>query len=140
MIIFNNIFGKCFEKNKYSHSAQQMREVFIETPPMATHQVSFIVSSFNGTSSGNGSGIYAFTHTDYADQIQYVSDEAPRLVKAMEEFTGISYDLPKLDLFAIPDFKSDGMGNWGLTTYRYYIMHAVKFVKNVVELKIQFIK
>lgn len=103
-----------------SHSTQQMREVFVETPPMATHQVAFIVSSFNGTfSNGVGSEIYAFTHLDYSDQIKYVSDEAPRLLKAMEEFTNISYELPKLDLFAVPDLKSDAMGNWGLTTYRY---------------------
>lgn len=99
-----------------------MREVFMETPLIATHQIAFIVSSFNGTSSngvGSISEIYAFTHLDYSDQMKYVSDEAPWLLKAMEEFTNISYELPKLDLFAVPDFQSDAMGNWGLTTYRY---------------------
>lgn len=94
----------------------------MKTPPIATHQVAFVISDFYESAKhdvGKNRTIYSFTRDEYADQIQYVSNEAPRLLAAMERFTEMPYKLPKLDLFAVPDFKTDAMGNWGLTTYRY---------------------
>jgi len=98
------------------------RDIFEETPPIATHQVALIVSQFeSNTESGVGKNgvVHGYTHVDYLDQIKYISIEAPGMLAAMENFTDMKYALPKLDLFAVPDFKSDAMGNWGLTTYRY---------------------
>lgn len=98
----------------------------METPPIATHQVAFVISDFQGSAKhcvGKNTTIYSFTRDEYADQIQYVLNEAPRLLAAMESFTETLYELPKLDLFAVPDFKTDAMGNWGLTTYRYVCMY-----------------
>jgi aminopeptidase N len=37
----------------------------------------------------------------------------------MEDFTGSRYELPGLDLFAVPYLKPEAAGNWGLTTFRY---------------------
>lgn len=98
-----------------------MRDIFVETPPISTHMVAFVVSGFGQSTSGGvggSSAIYTFSRPEYLDQIQYISGEAPKLLKVMEDFTESRYELPKLDLFAVPDFKSDAMGNWGLNTYR----------------------
>lgn len=98
----------------------------MKTPPIATHQVAFVVSDFHGSAKHcvyKNTTIYSFTRDEYADQIQYVLNEAPLLLAAMERVTETPYELPKLDLFAVPDFKTDAMGNWGLTTYRYVCMY-----------------
>lgn len=103
-----------------SASVSAMRDVFEMTPPMSTHMVAIVVSGFEGIESGGGIGTsaYAFTRSEYSDQIRYVSGEASDFLRAMENFTELRYELPKLDMFAVPDLKSDAMGNWGLTTYR----------------------
>jgi len=99
-----------------------MRDIFVETPPISTHTVAFVVTGFDSTTTGGvsgGSPVYVFTDADRLNQVQYVSGEAPKLLAAMERFTEVRYELPKLDLFAVPNFKSDAMGNWGLNTFRY---------------------
>ncbi|XP_025193431.1 endoplasmic reticulum aminopeptidase 1-like [Melanaphis sacchari] len=105
----------------YDKSVQDMRDIFVETPPISTHMVVFVISGFDPTTTGSvasRSPVYVFSDFDRLDQLQYVSGEAPKLLAAMESFTEVPYELPKLDLFAIPDFKSDSMGNWGLNTFR----------------------
>lgn len=112
----------------FSRSVGKMRDLFVETPPISTHMVAFIVNGFNSTTTGGGGGrsaIYVFTDAGRMDQVKYVSGEAPKLLAAMERFTEMQYELPKLDLIAIPDFKSDAMGNWGMSTYRYDFIECI---------------
>jgi len=61
-------------------------------------------------------GVY--THESYINQAQYITSKSLRLIEAMENFTGVEYMLPKLDMLAIPDFSAGAMENWGLNTYR----------------------
>jgi len=37
---------------------------------------------------------------------------------SFNDFFGITYPLPKLDMVAIPEFAAGAMENWGLVTYR----------------------
>lgn len=82
---------------------------------MPTYLVAFFVGEFYAMKTRT-LGIY--THSKYISQAEYIADESPRLLEAMENYTGISYMLPKLDLLAIPDFAAGAMENWGLNTYR----------------------
>jgi len=87
---------------------------FQETPPISTYLVAFFVSEFFAIKT-HTIGIY--THKNYVNQAEFIAKKSPKLLRAMEDFTGIEYMLPKLDLLAIPDFGG-AMENWGLNTYR----------------------
>lgn len=89
---------------------------FQETPPISTYLVGFFVGEFYAMKTLT-TGVYA--QKNYINQAVYISNKSPELLKAMENFTGVDYMLPKLDLLAIPDFAAGAMENWGLNTYRY---------------------
>merc|ERR1719327_2418277 len=48
----------------------------------------------------------------------YALSSCCRALDFYNEFFGIPYPLPKVDMIAIPDFSAGAMENWGLVTYR----------------------
>jgi len=87
---------------------------FQETPPMPTYLVAFFVGEFYAMKTRN---VAVYTHKSYIGQAEYVANKSSYLLGAMENFTGVDYVLPKLDLLAVPDCMG-AMENWGLNTYR----------------------
>lgn len=87
-----------------------------ETPPLSTYLVGFFVGEYNGVKTMNNIAVY--THMSYLRQTEYLVNESPKLLQEMENFTGVDYMLPKLDILAIPDFSAGAMENWGLNAYR----------------------
>lgn len=83
---------------------------------MSTYLVAIYVGEF--VPSNNKSNVKVYTHADYVTQTQYVDTEAPKHLAVLEDYTGIKYILPKMDLLAIPDFQAGAMENWGMTTYQ----------------------
>jgi len=49
---------------------------------------------------------------------EYALKIAGKILRHYEEFFGIEYPLPKMDMIALPDFNAGAMENWGLITYR----------------------
>lgn len=82
---------------------------------MSTYLVAFFVGDFYVMKTRN---VGVYTHESYINQAQYITSKSLRLIEAMENFTGVEYMLPKLDMLAIPDFSAGAMENWGLNTYR----------------------
>ncbi|VVC40910.1 Hypothetical protein CINCED_3A002040 [Cinara cedri] len=103
---------------------------FQETPPTSTYLVAFFVGEFYAMKTRTF-GVY--THSKYISQAEYIADESPRLIEAMENYTGINYMLPKLDLLAIPDFAAGAMENWGLNTYRERLLLVTENSKTKVK-------
>ncbi|KAJ8982959.1 hypothetical protein NQ317_005276 [Molorchus minor] len=88
---------------------------FEESLPMSTYLVAFVVSDFESISNGNFS---IWARKSALGQAHYSLKIGPAILKYYEEFFGIDYPLPKLDMVAIPDFSAGAMENWGLITYR----------------------
>lgn len=69
----------------------------------------------------DGSEINVYTYQDYLSQTDYVMDELSSFYQPMMNYTESSNELEKMDFLAIPDFNTDGMENWGINAYRYYV-------------------
>lgn len=93
-------------------------DTFEPTPPIPTYLVAFIVSDFSFISESSRT-FKVWARENAIDNAKYILKEGQQLLKQLENYTGIQYILPKMDMAAIPDFQAGAMENWGLTTYRY---------------------
>lgn len=106
----------------------RITERFHTTPKTSTYLLAFIVSHYvvvsTNTDTARPFQIYARdnigTHGDWS------RDVGERLLATMEAYTGIPYYnmAPNMNMkqAAIPDFSAGAMENWGLLTYRYYLL------------------
>nr|CAD7201178.1 unnamed protein product [Timema douglasi] len=106
---------------------------FQETPmPISTYLIAFVVSDFTNLSSSDG--FYSTWQREAAiGQAQYSIEVTPRLMSALEAYTGLEYFLPKLDQVAVPDFDAGAMENWGLITYREQLILYVEGVSRAMD-------
>lgn len=51
-------------------------------------------------------------------RMRYALSLTPRIVGALEDYFGVAYPFPKLDLLAVPDFAAGAMENAGAITFR----------------------
>ncbi|XP_077505245.1 uncharacterized protein LOC144115007 [Amblyomma americanum] len=93
---------------------------FQRTVKMTTYLVALIVCDFHNISgnSSNGVEVKVFAREGEIDKAHYALEASLKILTYFEEYFGIKYPLPKLDLIAIPDFSSGAMENWGLITFR----------------------
>ncbi|CAJ0574602.1 unnamed protein product, partial [Mesorhabditis spiculigera] len=107
------------------------RSNFKRSVKMSSYVTCMIVHDFayitNKTRKNVQVGVYA--NRDLIEYGQRALDVAVRFVDYFEELTGVDYVLPKLDIFAIPDFAAGAMENWGIMTFRELVLYNPE-VKN----------
>lgn len=93
--------------------------LFATTPPMSTYLLYCGAGHFDyiekkqgnrtlrvyGINGNSAKGIFA---------LQFAAE----CLTFFEQYSGLDYPLPKLDLIAIPDFSAGAMENWGAVTFR----------------------
>ncbi len=92
---------------------------FATTPKMSTYLVAFLVGDFQCVSgSSDGIPIRACATPDKVQMGTYAVKAAEYILHYYDDYFGIKYPMPKLDMIAIPDFEAGAMENFGAITYR----------------------
>ncbi|XP_066270940.1 aminopeptidase N-like [Branchiostoma lanceolatum] len=97
---------------------------FDTTVRMSSYLVAFVISNFtyreNVTGLHGNITLKVWARPDAVEngEVDYAIAVASQVLTYYEEYFGIPFPLPKLDMAAIPDFPFGAMENWGLITYR----------------------
>ena len=96
---------------------------FAKTPIMSTYLIYLGVGEFEYLEGKSGKiKIRVVTTKGNKSKGRYSLDLGKKLLSSYENYFGIKYPLPKLDLIAIPDFAAGAMENWGAITFRETIL------------------
>lgn len=101
----------------YCFSDGRVWDTFEETPIMSTYLVALVVSDFEPSRDDENS-CTTWARPNAINQTKYALSVMGPLVKFFEKTMDHPYQLPKLDMVALPDFVSGAMENWGLLTYK----------------------
>ncbi|MBW1919686.1 MAG: M1 family metallopeptidase [Deltaproteobacteria bacterium] len=91
---------------------------FVQTPKMSTYLLFFAVGMFEFMEKTNKTLLRVATTPGKVKQGTFSLDFARKCLDFCEQYYGIKYPLPKLDLIAIADFAAGAMENWGAITFR----------------------
>lgn len=92
---------------------------FARTPKMSTYLVAFLVGDFKCTAGkSDGVPIRACSTPDKVELTRFAVESAEFVLHYYDNYFGIKYPMPKLDMVALPDFEAGAMENFGCITYR----------------------
>ncbi|HEY2614267.1 MAG TPA: M1 family metallopeptidase [Chthoniobacterales bacterium] len=87
---------------------------FGETPPMPSYLVVFCAGELDAIyGEADGVKIGVVTTKGKAETGRYALESAKKILHYFDEYFGIKYPLPKLDLIAVPGGFGGAMENWG---------------------------
>jgi len=113
-------FSNMPESKRISLGSENVEISFLETPKMSTYLLAFCVGEFDFVQAQNEHGVLikVYAPRGRSSSCQYALECACKALDAYDNFFGVHYPLPKLDMVAIPEFAMGAMENWGLVTYR----------------------
>eukprot|EP00927_Polykrikos_kofoidii_P021662 TRINITY_DN20438_c0_g1_i1.p1 TRINITY_DN20438_c0_g1~~TRINITY_DN20438_c0_g1_i1.p1 ORF type:complete len:884 (-),score=168.66 TRINITY_DN20438_c0_g1_i1:86-2737(-) len=96
------------------------RQTFAPTPKMSTYLLAFVIGELACVSAKtkHDVDVHVFACPGSVDKCNFALKCGVRSLDLFNDFFGVPYPLPKLDMVAIPDFSAGAMENWGLVTYR----------------------
>jgi aminopeptidase N len=97
------------------------REItYLDSPKMSSYLVAFVIGEFDflQQQTEHGTVIRVYTPPGKVAHGTFALECACKALDLYDDFFGVPYPLPKLDMVAIPEFAAGAMENWGLVTYR----------------------
>ncbi|QQS23382.1 M1 family metallopeptidase [bacterium] len=93
---------------------------FQPTPQMSTYLLALIIGELEHLQTQTKSGVQIRVHTTPGKKSQgkFALETTKNALEFLEDYFGIPYPLPVLDMIAIPDFAAGAMENWGAVTFR----------------------
>jgi hypothetical protein len=86
---------------------------------MSTYLVALVMSEFQAASAAHPTyPVKVWSRPEVVTQGQYAADIGALMLDAFGAYFEVPYQLPKMDMAAIPDFNAGAMENWGLMTFR----------------------
>jgi tricorn protease interacting factor F2/3 len=92
--------------------------IFEQTPKMSTYLVFFGIGAFEFTRDAEDPRVRVVTLPGMKPYAMFGLEFGRKSLAFCEDYYGIPYPLPKMDLIAIPDFAFGAMENWGAITFR----------------------
>ncbi|XP_050466418.1 putative aminopeptidase-2 [Cataglyphis hispanica] len=120
--ISRNKNSTCLSNMPLNYTKEVNKDIFWDTfetnvLPMSTYLVAFVISEFkNSASSKNDFNVWS--RPSVIDQTSYALKIGTEALELLGNIFEQEYQLPKMDMVAIPDFSAGAMENWGLVTYR----------------------
>eukprot|EP00405_Crypthecodinium_cohnii_P010223 CAMPEP_0206429112 /NCGR_PEP_ID=MMETSP0324_2-20121206/6049_1 /ASSEMBLY_ACC=CAM_ASM_000836 /TAXON_ID=2866 /ORGANISM="Crypthecodinium cohnii, Strain Seligo" /LENGTH=882 /DNA_ID=CAMNT_0053894735 /DNA_START=32 /DNA_END=2680 /DNA_ORIENTATION=+ len=95
-------------------------ETYMPTPKMSTYLLAFCIGDYEYIGGKTNTGVLCRVYCcpGSISRCKYGLQCMIRALEFYNEFFGVPYPLPKMDMIAIPDFAAGAMENWGLVTYR----------------------
>ncbi len=92
---------------------------FAESPKMSTYLLALAVARLDSKSRMAGKTLVrVWARPEDMGQVDFALREAAENLLHLNEYYGVNYPLPKLDLVAVPDFDAGAMENWGSIFFR----------------------
>jgi tricorn protease interacting factor F2/3 len=93
---------------------------FDPTPPMCTYLVALAVGNFTDLSRYSNLGVFINVIAEKGKEclLEFALNESIKALEFLEDFYGVNYDLPHLQLLAVPSFQAGAMENYGLLIFR----------------------
>jgi len=104
-----------------NHLAGGLRKVVFDvSPKMSTYLLAWAVGEFDmirGTTK-HGVTLGVYCPPGRAEHGKFALDVGIKALDWYDDFFGVPYPLPKMDMICITEFAMGAMENWGLVTYR----------------------
>lgn len=93
--------------------------VFGETPKMSTYLLAVAAARLSALRRQvAGTEVAVWTRPGEESQAAFALDVAEQALTGLNAYFAVPYQLPKLDLVAVPDFAAGAMENWGAIFFR----------------------
>ncbi|KAG7368830.1 aminopeptidase [Nitzschia inconspicua] len=108
------------ESKRVTVNDNKVEVSFLESPKMSSYLLAWCIGEFDYVQAQTASGVLikVYAPRGKAASCQYALDCGVKALDSFNDFFGVNYPLPKLDMVAIPEFAAGAMENWGLITYR----------------------
>jgi aminopeptidase N len=127
--------GQIIEEKPLGDGKKLIR--FQQTPKMSTYLLFFGVGEFEFIEDAEDVVVRVATMPGKTKYAKFGLEFGRKSLEFCEEYYGIQYPLPKLDLIAIPDFAFGAMENWGAIIFREnLLLHYPHFTSKAGEQRI----
>jgi puromycin-sensitive aminopeptidase len=107
------------ESEERDVSRRRKRVTFKETPPMSTYLVALGIARLVADEFDiEGTRVAVYTRPELAGLTGFAKEVMQACLPKLNEYFGLRYPIPKLDLVGVPDFAMGAMENWGAIFFR----------------------